>query len=315
MPHRFDSKRGRSPSSGSGMLLAISSVILVLGMVTALRPDSVVAQITTQTALPVSTGQGIIRIQLKRAQASGSNGRQVSNLVAPVVLVYGLNARLAAFGVLPIVSRDFEMAASTGKVKRDTGGLADTRLWLRYTVHQKNGRGRTTRIAPFAGIEAPTGKTTESDALGRLPRSLQLGSGSWDPFVGLVFTHQRFAWQVDISAFYQFNSTNSEFRFGDIARLDVASKVRVLPEKLGPGLPRFLYANLETNLINLKKNHIGSIADVDSGGLIWFVAPGVQVVSRRTVFEAAVQLPIYTDMNGTALEPDPVFILSARLNM
>ncbi|MCH8123494.1 MAG: transporter [Bacteroidetes bacterium] len=274
------------------------------------------AQITTNTALPVAKGVGIFRIQAKVLRSSGDESamnRKLTVLLFPAVLVYGVTPKLAAFGMLPILDRQLEISDPAGRIERRVSGLADARAFLRYTIYQKDDHGATFRIAPFAGAKVPTGSTDASDDMGALPRSLQLGSGSWDPFIGAVLTRQTFSWQIDASLSYQFNSTADRFRFGDEARLDVASKVRLLPRLLGEGLPNFLYANLESNLVWHGRNKINGIDDIDSGGTIWYLDPGLQFITRRVVIETAIQLPILQDLNGTALENDFIFILSARL--
>ena len=71
---------------------------------------------------------------------------------------------------------------------------------------------------------------------------------------------------------------------------------------------------IESNLIYQDQNRVMGSADPDSGGTIWFLAPGIQYVSRRYVIEAAVQIPVAQNLNGKALETDFVTTLSARVN-
>ena len=287
--------------------------VLILGVT--LLPTAR-AQITTNTALPVARGVGIFRIQAKVLRSSGDSSgmnRELTVLVFPAVFVYGVTPKLAVFGVLPILDKQLKISGPAGAIERGVRGLADARAFLRYTVYQRDDRGATFRVAPFAGVKAPTGASDSSDDMGKLPRPLQLGSGSWDPFIGAVLTRQTFSWQIDVSLSYQFNSTRDRFRFGDEARLDVATKVRLLPRRLGEGLPDYLYANLESNLIWRGQNKIDSTHDIDSGGSVWYLDPGLQFVTRRIILEVAVQLPVLQDLNGTALENDFILILSGRL--
>ncbi len=308
------------PMSVTPMRLALC-IVLIPG-ITLLPTARATAQITTNTALPVARGVGIFRIQAKVLRSSGDESamnRELNVLMFPTVLVYGITRKLAVFGILPILDKKLEskaphnISSPTGRIERAVSGLADARAFLRYTVYQRDDHGATFRIAPFAGFEVPTGSNDASDDLGRLPRPLQLGSGSWDSFIGAVLTRQTFSWQVDVSLSYQFNSAADRFRFGDEARLDVASKVRLLPRLLGEGLPNFLYANLESNMVWHGRNKIDGIDNVNSGGAIWYLDPGLQFITRRFVIETAVQIPIVQDLNGAALENDYIFILSVRL--
>jgi len=280
------------------------------------------AQITTNTALPVTEGRGIVRVQSKvlRSAGRGPMNREVTAYAFPVVGVYGVTPDWAVFGVLPILDKNLDATIPRGprageRVERGPTGIGDARLFARYTIWTRNRAGQTRRLAPLAGVEMPTGDDDARDELGRLPQPLQLGSGSWDPFAGLVFTWQTLQWQVDVSPAYQFNTEANDFEFGDEARLDVASKYRLWTNERGGRVPGFFYANLETNLIWQGKHEIQGQDDPNSGGTTWLVAPGLQYITQRVVIEAAVQLPAAQDVNGTGLERDFITTLSLRVNL
>lgn len=274
-------------------------------------------QITTNTALPVTEGQGIIRAQSKviRATGGGAMDAELTALGFPLVGVYGVTSRWAVFGVVPLLSKNLEVSTPQGRLERGPSGVGDVRLFARYTAWMRNRPGVTQRLAPLAGVEVPTGRSDDTDGHGPLPQPLQLGSGSWDPFAGVVFTWQTLQWQVDVSGLYERNTEAEGFQFGDELRVDVASKYRIWPRTLEKAVPGFLYVNLETNLIWQDENEIQGREDADSGGTQWLVAPGVQYITRRFVVEGAVQLPLVQEMNGTALENDFITTLSLRINI
>lgn len=274
------------------------------------------AQITTNTALPVTQGQGIVRVQAKvlHATADGPD-RSLTAYAGPLIGVYGVTPRWTLFGILPVLRKRLEVTTPQGRVTRGPTGIGDARLFARYTVWRQNRPGQTIRLAPLAGLKLPTGRSDDTDQRGRLPQPLQLGSGSWDPFAGLVFTWQTLQWQVDLSPMYQFNTEAHGFQFSDEARLDVASKHRVWSHERSGRVPGFLYANLETNLIWQDNDELQGQEAPISGGTTWFVALGVQYITRRFVVEGAVQLPAVQDRNGTALEEDVITTLSVRINI
>ncbi len=274
------------------------------------------AQITTNTVLPVSVGGGIFRLQTKLLRSSGDStgaNRELTVLAVPIVLLYGVTSKLAAFGVTSILDKRLDFTGEGGRRERRVSGLGDSRIFFRYTIFQRDDRGATFRIAPFAGTQIPTGSKNASDDMGLIPRSLQLGSGSWSPFVGAVLTRQTFVWQFDASVTYQNNRASAGFRFGNETRLDIASKIRLLPRDLGDGIPSFLYANFESNVIWRGRNENGSVEDDNSGGAVWYLDPGIQFVSRRMVIETAIQIPVVQKLNGAALENDFVFVASIRV--
>ncbi len=275
------------------------------------------AQITTNTALPVGKGQGIVRLQSRVVRSKDDAGpvnRELRVVAFPLVGAYGATSRLALFGVLPFASKDMTVSSPQGRLQRDDSGLLDVRLFARYTAWQRNRRGETMRLAPFAGFELPTGTDDKMDDQGKFPGPLQLGSGSLDAFAGLVYSWQTFDWQIDASAAYAVNSEANDFQFGDEIRLDLATKARILPRHLGGGMPSFLYVNLETNLIWQDENEVDSVTDPNSGGTTWYLAPGIQYATTRIILETALQIPAVQDLNGMALENDYIYTIGLRIN-
>jgi len=275
------------------------------------------APITFNTALPVAEGTFVAREQFVINQSGNDPSgaaRDRTAWAAVSVLGYGVNNDLALFGVVPYVNKQLKLTTGGARVTRHADGLGDIKFFGRYTVFKNNFKGGNFRIAPFAGIEVPTGKNKRSDALGRLPASVQSGSGSWDPFGGIVVTYQVLDFQIDAQASYKANTAANGFEFGDVARLDGSFQYRLWPRELSSGVPGFLYGVLEANLIHEDKNRIRGIKDFNSGGTRLFLVPGVQYITKRWIAEVAVQLPVIQDLNGTKLENDFVVRAGFRSN-
>ena len=269
------------------------------------------------TALPVAEGEFVFREQFILDQSgddpSGADrDRTAWALVS--VLGYGATSDLALFGVVPYVDRSLDITQGGTRRTRSASGLGDISLFGRYTVFRRDWPGRTLRVASFAGLELPTGDDDETDSFGRLPASVQPGSGSWDPFGGLVLSYQTLDFEVDAQASYRANTKANDFEFGDVARLDGALQYRLWPRELGSGVPGFLYGVLEANLIHRDKDQFSGTNDPDSGGLSLFILPGLQYVTKRWIVETGVQIPVVQDLNGTALEKDTILRAGFRLN-
>ena len=263
---------------------------------------------TFNTALPIAKGELLFREQFFYRKIGGDPGpanRRVNVLGSISVLGFGPSADLALFAVLPLLNKELKVTPpGMARLSRDTTGLGDARLFARYTLFKKNFSGGSFRIAPFAGIELPTGDDNHRDRFGLLPPPIQLGSGSWDPFAGLVATYQVLAFEVDTSASYKINTPAGGFEFGDETRLDASLQYRLWPRHLTGGLPGFLYGVVESNLVHQGRNRVAGVADPNSGGTSLSLAPGLQYVTLRWVFEAIVQVPVVRDPNGTALRDD-----------
>lgn len=273
---------------------------------------------TFNTALPVAKGEFVFREQFFHRRASddpSAADRELEVLGAVSVLGYGVSGDLTVFGVVPYLHKDLDLRVpGAGRIERDSSGIGDASFFARYTVFRDDAPGRTFRIAPFAGVETPTGEDDERDRFGRLPRPVQSGSGSWDPFGGVVATYQTLDYQIDMQASYKANTEADSFAFGDVARLDGSLQVRLWPRELGGGVPGFLYGVAEANLIHQDENRVAGTDDPDSGGTRLFLAPGLQYVAKRWVIEGIVQVPVVQDLNGDALEDDFIVRAGFRLN-
>lgn len=275
------------------------------------------APITFNTALPVASEQFIIREQFVLDQSGHdpsalSRDRLAISVVS--VLGYGITSKLAVFGVVPYVNTRLKVTTNGNRQTRRAEGLGDMSLFTRYTIFQDDAPGRTFRIAPFAGLEFPTGADRESDGFGRLPASVQPGSGSWDPFGGIVATYQTFDFHMNAQASYKANTRANDFEFGDRVRLDGAFQYRLWPQEFGSGVPGFLYGVLESNLIFQDKNKVNGVNDPNSGGSTLLIVPGLQYVTRRWIIESGVQIPLVQDLNGSALEKDYIVRAGFRFN-
>ena len=273
---------------------------------------------TFNNALPVAEGEFVFREQFIHRSAGDDPGpadRDLSVTGAASVLGYGVSSDFAVFGILPYLDKRLELTPVSGmRTERRTRGIADTLLLARYTAFRRDGHGETLRIAPFFGVELPTGDNDDRDAAGKLPAPLQLGSGSWDLTAGAVLTRQTLDYEIDAQFSYKLNTEADGFRFGDELRLDGSFQYRLWPRQLSSGTPGFLYGSLEANLLSRQKNRTQGISDPDSGGLTIFLSPGLQYVTARWVIETVVQLPVVQDLNGQALKDDFIWRGGFRLN-
>lgn len=292
------------------------SLVIIMGAV-GWHDDARSGPITFNSAIGLAENEFVIREQYVLNQSgddpSGDDRDRTSQQIISV-LGYAFSSDFMLIGVLPYIDNDLDINVSSVRQNRSANDIGDLRLFGRYTIFRRNWPGGTLRISPFAGLEMPTGQDDEQDTLGRLPANVQPGSGSWDPFGGIVLTYQTLDFEVDTAISYQVNTEANDFEFGDVARFDASLQYRLWPRKLKGGVPGFLYGVFETNLIYKNKNRAFSVNDANSGGTTLFLVPGIQYVTRRWVVEAAIQLPVVQDLNGTALENDFIFRAGFRVN-
>ena len=135
--------------------------LLLLSCISAVQA----APITFNTALPVATSEFIFRelfVYRKATDDPSSADRELQVLGAISVLGYGINRKLAVFGVLPYLDKQLDLISRGGQRRtRGTNGIGDATLFGRYTVYKDDALGRTFRSAPFFGVELPTGDEAE----------------------------------------------------------------------------------------------------------------------------------------------------------
>ncbi len=272
------------------------------------------APITFSTALPVGEGKIIVREQVVVSNSGDDPsdvGREVNTRSLLSVAAYGVNAKLAMFAVLPYTNKE---ATTLNGPKRSSDGLGDVTVFGRYTLYQKDWTGRTLRVAGVAGLKAPTGSDDESDDSGRLPVGLQLGTGSWDAYVGGVVSYQTLDFGIDAQVSYRENTEASGFEAGDETRFDVSYQHRLSPSTLDLETRSFLYGVVELNTIIRDRHRQNGVSLENSGGTTVFLTPGVQYVTRKIIAEIAVQIPVVQNLNGSALENDFMIRGGFRIN-
>ena len=272
------------------------------------------APITFNSALPVGQGRFIVREQLVVSRSGddpSGTGREIDTRSLLSVVAYGVNAKLAMFGVLPYTNKE---ATMLGAPERSSDGFGDLTVFGRYTLYQRDWSGRTLRVAGVAGLKAPTGSDDESDSLGRLPVALQPGTGSWDGFLGGVVSYQRVEFGIDAQLSYRANTEANEFEAGDETHLDVSYQHRFLPSALTAETREFLYGVLEVNTVYKDRSRQNGRLIEDSGGTTIFITPGVQYVTRKFIVEVAVQVPFVQNLRGNALETGSVIRVGFRVN-
>lgn len=286
------------------LALGLSCGIFFAAMATA-------APINTDTALPVHEGELLWREQVRFIKARDS-ARDLEVFAVPSVLVYGVTEKFALIGLVPWLEKTLKIKMAG--VERGDDGFGDATLLGRYQVFQADRTGETFRAQILAGLKFPTGRDDARDQLGRLPQTLQLGSGSYDPILGGVFTWQRLQWQADFDLGYQFNTSANDFQFGDTLTHNASFQYRLSPRTLpDEGVPSFVYGVLELNGIWADRSESSGQDIAASGGYTLFLSPGLQYVTTRWVAELSVQVPIIQDLNGSQTEIDYVLAAGFRI--
>ena len=182
----------------------------------------------------------------------------------PIAIPYNITSKWQVGGIVPFVNK-----APDGVDSKF--GLADVKLFTKYQLHQKDGKGRTFRTLVKVVESFPTGNTTDAPPL---------GSGAYQTSIGLVSGFITLKYGIYGEVAYNLTSNG----LPDNLIYNVAFGYPLLPQKYPPKQIN-LFLELNGNLI------------MDNGNNNLFISPGVQYIAgKRLLFETGIQLPLMEDV-------------------
>jgi len=111
-----------------------------------------------------------------------------------------------------------------------SSGMTDTMLMTKYRLYADDPMIPSSEASLFAGLSMPTGSINERNSTHPLsmrrtellPYSMQLGSGTWDPVVGLLYQRSLSPWWWGLDARYTRRAGHNKrgYRLGNRAQVD-----------------------------------------------------------------------------------------------
>jgi hypothetical protein len=245
-------------------------------------------QIVTENGGTVSVETPILKESLTYWQAAHVQEWRLGN-----ELLWGVTGDLELDFSAPLSIKHVRF----GGVSKTLFGPGDASVRAKYSFLKEDQVMKSTRVAGLLGVEFPTGDARESEDGVALPRKLLLGSGSWDGWIGAVFTHIDDRHRFSADAIYRHNTAHDGFRLGDSYALDLAYWYRLHPAAFDPQEPTTEVRGVVEILTTYTEPSQagGSLRDQ---GWILRVAPGLQVYpSRSVLLEMNVQVPLYQDVH------------------
>ncbi len=206
-------------------------------------------------------------------------------------------------------------------------GIGDLTLFGQYRFFHQD----KTELAVLFGLKTPTGKTNDHTRQGDLfDAEFQPGSGSWDPLLGLAWTHHAGAWSLDSNVLYTLATEGTQNTdLGDRFQYNFAVSYRLASLASG-AQPMFHGANsheegddghghehhhegstgpfldlvLELNGECHAEQVTNGISDPNSGGNTIFISPGLRLSQDKWSSFVSFGIPIVDDLNGIQSEPD-----------
>lgn len=173
--------------------------------------------------------------------ARGTNSVELSNvlndyMVAPVDmdmemhmfgLMYGATDKLTLMGMVPYVHKEMTLQNRMGtRFRTRTDGVGDLKFGGIYTLYDsgvdKEIHRRTDKLLLNFGTTVPTGSIDERGhtpmgANQKLAYGMQLGSGTFDPNIGLTYTHKNkdWSWGTQANALIRLGQNDEGYRLGN----------------------------------------------------------------------------------------------------
>lgn len=231
--------------------------------------------------------------------------------VIPVTFTPQWTARV----VLPFVSKSLEFdGPGGGRFEFETAGIGDPIVDTKWIFYSDNRLRASTRVGLQAGLKVPLGDTDERLPNGETaPRPLQVGTGSWDFPVEILFTDTENRWGFHGNAGWLFTTEDEGFEAGDAFDYDLAVGFRFFPWVYESLQDQTLVAYLELNGTAAGEDEVAGVENPDSGGHLLFLSSDLQwIPTPWLLFEGSVQIPIVQDLNGVQLEHGPRFQIGTR---
>jgi hypothetical protein len=245
-----------------GLTLAVFLLLALL-----VRPAQ--AQITFPSAGPVSAGNLIVRPEIGYTNETGG----VQNIYEENVVLYGASPDLAfILENKALVANSANMVTSGRNSQQWAVGFGDTVIDTRYNLYELDGIGSTFRIAPYIGIDIPTGMDNTND---QLPRPLQPASGEWGTREALTTSYQTLRWNAQALVGFQDYASAAGYRQGSSLLADAAVHVLLWPQDLDREVPAELFASLETNYTLQAVDRLYGQTIAGTGGQLWLIDPGL----------------------------------------
>ncbi len=250
------------------------------------------AQITFPSAAPISAGNVIVRTQPTVTEYSGG----LQSFYDENVVLYGASPDLAFILENKSIVSNSGNIVSNGKAAAFTAtGFGDTVLDTRYNLYEADGVGSTFRIAPYIGIDIPTGM---DNANAMVPRTLQPASGEWGTREALTSSWQTLFWNAQALIGYQNYAGSDGFQTGSSLLADAAFHYLIWPSDLDREVPAEVFASFETNYSLSAVDRMNGAAISGTGGQFWTVDPGILYSAPTWGAALTALLPVLQQYRG-----------------
>lgn len=248
--------------------------------------------------------------------------RKMDMYMSSVSVGYAFSDRFFAGIMGMYINKDMEMIRRDGRrSSMYSQGAGDTMLMTKTLLYADDYLIPTSQVSLLLGVSIPTGSISQDEKGAILPYSMQLGSGTVDPFVGVLYegSNAPFWWGANASYLARAYKNYKSYNLGDEYRLDLYGMYQVRHNLLGELQIKGKYVgDIEGEARQIKRGGDGHVMgnpnmpfmsnlfDPDNyGGSTIDLTAGVQWQPfRNHILNAQFSFPLFQNLHGTQLERD-----------
>jgi len=137
--------------------------------------------------------------------------------------MYGLGGNTTLMAMLPYLDKSMNLVTRMGhRFKTEAKGLGDIKIMAMHKLYEKRfDDTHHQRLGISLGLSLPTGDTDKKDDTPaghiRLPYPMQLGSGTYDPMLGMTYAsfYPQWSWGAQLQTIQRLGKNDEGYRLGD----------------------------------------------------------------------------------------------------
>ena len=248
--------------------------------------------------------------------------RKMDMYMSNVSVGYAFSDRFFAGIMGMYMEKDMEMIRRGGRrSSMNSQGAGDTMLMTKTLLYADDYLIPTSQVSLLLGVSIPTGSIDQDDTGQILPYSMQLGSGTFDPFIGVLYegSSSPFWWGANASYLARAYENYKSYNLGDEYRLDLYSMYQLRHNLVGELQIKGKYVgDIEGEAQEIEQDGDGhmngnpnmafmsNLYDPDNyGGSTVDLTTGVQWQPfRNHILNAQFSVPLFQNLHGTQMERD-----------
>ena len=248
--------------------------------------------------------------------------RKMNMYMSNVSVGYAFSDRFFAGIMGMYVSKDMEMIRRNGiRSSMYSQGAGDTMLMTKTLLYADDFLVPKSQVSLLLGVSIPTGSIDQDEKGVLSPYSMQLGSGTFDPLIGVLYEGSRtpFWWGTNISYLARTYENYKSYNLGDEfrcdlygmfqVRYDLVAELQIKGKYVGDieGEAQEIEQDGDGHVMSNPNNpFMSNLFDPDNyGGSTVDLTAGVQWQPfHNHVLNVQFSFPLFQNLHGTQLERD-----------